>query len=282
MDFRPAHKFLILIGLCTFIFIVDMSLKNGLASNLAQIVFISKRDGNSEIYVMDANGESQKRLTNHPFLDSEPVWSPDGKRIAFVSNRRWFNLHIYIMDSDGRNLIRITDGVRDRYPAWSPDGSKIAFAAYPEELNFEIYVMDPDGENQTRLTHNVGGDTHPSWSPYGQRIAFDAFTDLHLEIFVMDSDGSKLKKLTDNLVFGQTPAWSHDGRTIAFERFGRKFGHSGMHVMTSDGKHLKRLSAPNHDDYHPDWFDPRAWAVSPTDSQITIWGRLKELAPDLR
>ena len=151
-DFRPAHKRLILIGLCMFIFIGDLSLKNGLASNLARIVFSSKRDGNSEIYVMDANGESQIRLTRHPLDDWQPVWSPDGTRIAFVSNRNGGNVQIYIMDSDGKNPTRLTDGVWDREPAWSPDGRKIAFSGYPEELNFEIYVMDADGENQKRLT----------------------------------------------------------------------------------------------------------------------------------
>ncbi len=142
--------------------------------------------------------------------------------------------------------------------------------------------MDADGENQKRLTRIPLITRNPSWSPDGQRIAFDTFTDLHLEIYVMDSDGSKLRKLTDNLVFGQAPAWSHDGRTIAFERVGRKFGHSGIHLMTSDGNQLKRLSNPIHNDYHPDWFDPRAWAVSPTGNRITIWGRLKKLAPSLR
>ena len=214
MDFRPAHKFLIVIGLCTIIFIGDMSLKNGLASNLAQIVFSSNRDGNSEIYVMDANGESQIRLTHHPFLDSQAVWSPDGTRIAFVSNRRWSNLQIYIMDSDGGNLTRITDGVRDRDPAWSPDGSKIAYAAYPEELNFEIYVMDPDGKNRTRLTEKFGGDNHPSWSPDGQRIAFVSQQDGHGDIYVMDVDGKKPAKAnTGSGITGQSvlvTRWSED------------------------------------------------------------------------
>ena len=162
MDFRPAHKFLILIGLCTFIFIGDMLLKNGLALNLARIVCSSTRDGNWEIYVMDANGESQIRLTHHPLKDLYPVWSPDGTRIAFVSTRNGGNYRIYIMDSDGRDPTRLTDGVWDKEPAWSPDGRKIAFAGYPEEFNFEIYVIDADGKNQTRLTDNSGGDTHPS------------------------------------------------------------------------------------------------------------------------
>ena len=79
-----------------------MSLKNGLALNLSKIVFSSQREGNSEIYVMDANGESQIRLTHHPLHDSQPVWSPDGTRIAFVSKRNAGNIQIYIMDSDGK------------------------------------------------------------------------------------------------------------------------------------------------------------------------------------
>ena len=137
--------------------------------------------------------------------------------------------------------------------------------------------MDADGKNQKRLTRNLEAPDSPSWSPDGQRIAFDVIKDRNLEICVMDSDGSNLDRLTDNLVADLTPAWSHDGSTIAFERFGGKIRHSEIHLMTSDGKYLKRLSnPPNHEDYHPDWFDPRGWAVSPTGNQITIWVGLRK------
>ena len=190
MDFRPAHKFLILIGLCMFIFIGDLSLKNGLALNLSKIVFSSMRDG-----------------------------------------------------------------------------------------NYEIYVMDADGKNQTRLTRNLETPGNPSWSPDGQRIVFSVFIDRNFEICVMDSDGKNLDRLTFNLVTDLAPALSPDGSKIAFERFEEKFRHSKIHLMTSDGKNLKHLSHPNHNDSHPDWFDPRAWAVSPTGNQITIWGRLRKFAP---
>ena len=68
----------------------------------AQIAFHSLRDGNVEIYVMDADGQNQRRLTNNPHDDRSPSWSPDGKRIAFVSKRDG-NVEIYVMDADGEN-----------------------------------------------------------------------------------------------------------------------------------------------------------------------------------
>ena len=172
MESRVTHRLLILMELYILISIGDTMLREGFAAQESQIVFTSERDGNSEIYVMDANGKSIKRLTHHPLSDTQAVWSPDGTRIAFVSNRNGGNIQIFIMDSNGRNPTRLTDGVWDRYPTWSPDGSKIAFAAFPEEFNPEIFVMDADGGNQTRLTNQIGLDDAPSWSPDGQRIAF--------------------------------------------------------------------------------------------------------------
>ena len=100
---------------------------------------MSDRDGNGEIYVMDADGGNQQRLTNNPDRDFQPSWSPDGKRIAFVSNR---------------------------------DGLMGAFG-----ITDEIYVMDADGGNQQRLTEDPGDDGSPSWSPDGKRIAFESFRD---------------------------------------------------------------------------------------------------------
>ena len=261
MDIRSAHKFLILIGLCTFIFIGDMSLKNGLALNLSRIVFSSKRDGNYEIYVMNANGESQIRLTHHPLDDWQPVWSPDGTRIAFISNRNGGNIQIYTMDSNGTNPTRLTDGVWDREPAWSPDGRKIAFAGYPEEFNFEIYVMDADGTNQIKLTDGPLEKRDPDWSPDGGKIAFTV-RDRRSRINVMDADGENRVVLENE---ASRPAWSPDGGEIAFVS-GRDGG-SEIYVIGADGQGLERLTddflgghslsfSPTGDGLHP---TPRTW-----------------------
>ena len=100
----------------------------GLASRRTKIAFTSLRDGNSDIYVMDGDGRNQRRVTENPARDRLPAWSPDGKKIAFVSNRNNVNkdhMQIWVIDADGKNPIRLTDGLVDTYPDWSPDGTKL-------------------------------------------------------------------------------------------------------------------------------------------------------------
>ena len=123
----------------------------------AQIAFVSDRNGNFEIYVMDINGKSQRRLTNNVHDDSSPSWSPDGKRIVFASARDG-NLEIYVMDADGGNPKNLTNNpFDDRFPSWSPDGKRIVFTSERDE-NMEIYVMDANGGNPQNLTNNPFDD----------------------------------------------------------------------------------------------------------------------------
>jgi Tol biopolymer transport system component len=125
-----------------------------------RITFESHRDKNAEIYVMDADGQNQQNLTNHPADDRSPSWSPDGQKIAFESKRDE-NYEIYVMDSDGRNLHRLTDHPEyDGEAAWFPNGQKIAFTS-DRDGNAEIYIMDADGKNQQRLTDNAVTDSSP-------------------------------------------------------------------------------------------------------------------------
>ena len=128
----------------------------------SKIAFTSSRDGNDEIYVMDAEGGNPVNLTKHSRTDAAPDWSPDGKRIVFYSDREEQS-DIYVMNPDGANLVKLTDHpAQDRLPSWSPDGRWIAFMSTREDRNWEIYVMDATGNNQTRITnHPFAVDVKP-------------------------------------------------------------------------------------------------------------------------
>jgi dipeptidyl aminopeptidase/acylaminoacyl peptidase len=128
-----------------------------------KIAFRSYRDGNYEIYVMNADGTGQPtRLTFGTAYDEFPSWSPDGSKIAFMSDRDG-NFEIYVMNADGNEQTCLTlSAAADGLPYWSPDGLKIAFAS-ERDGNWEIYVMNADGTGQTRLTMNPAGDYDTSW-----------------------------------------------------------------------------------------------------------------------
>ncbi len=190
-------------------------------SGPGKIAFVSQRDGNPEIYVMNADGASQTRLTTAPGQDSWPAWSPDGSRIAFSSERDG-NPEIYVMDADGANQTRVTNNTDpDVEPAWSPDGARIAYVSTVGEGNTEIYVMDSDGSNQIRLTFNLVREESPAWSPDGAKIVFLSTRQGHQEMFLMNADGSNQVPLMDLEPTGifrrhLAPAWSPDGARIAY------------------------------------------------------------------
>ena len=127
-----------------------------------KIAFTSLRDGNDEVYVMNADGSGQTNLTSNAAQDWLPGWSPDGTKITFASYRDG-NYEIYVMNADGTGLVnRTSNAANDYYSAWSPDGAKIAFNS-DRDGEYEISVMNADGSGQTNLTNNAAGDYDPDW-----------------------------------------------------------------------------------------------------------------------
>ena len=202
-----------------------------------RIAFGSGRDGNREIYVMNADSSGVTRLTDNDAIDSGPAWSPDGRRIAFSSTRD-DNFEVYVMNADGSGITRLTNNdARDWHPAWSPDGRRIAFESN-RDGNVEIYVMNADGSGVIRLTYNGAADFSPAWSPDGRRIAFVSYRAGKSEIFVMDASG--VTRLTENDVHDVGPVWSPDGQRIAFAS--ERDGNLEIYVMNADGSGVTRLT----------------------------------------
>ena len=221
-----------------------------------RVAFASIRDGNWEIYAVNADGSGLTRLTNNDALDWQPVWSPDGRRVAFVSEQDG-NEEIYAARADGSELTRLTNNEADDWqPVWSPDGRRIAFVS-DRDGNDEIYAMNADGSEMTRLTHNPTGDWDPAWSPDGRRIAFASDRDEgerwfppNSEIYAMNADGTDITRLTDNNRVARGPVWSPDGRRIAFSS-SPGHAHASIHITNADGSTLRTFGIAR--GYSPVW-----------------------------
>jgi TolB protein len=205
----------------------------------SKIAFLRDPDGDGlfggdiELWVMNPDGSGQRRLTRKASDSFAPVWSPDGRRIAFVRRRlgaplprggRATNQDIYVINADGSGERRLTSGpVQSIFPAWSPDGRKIAFTrATPRrtlgvrKLQTDIYVMNADGSGQRRLTRALRVTWWPVWSPDGREIAFTSGRFGNSDIHVMNADRSGLRQLTQNPGNYFAPASSPDGSKITF------------------------------------------------------------------
>lgn len=198
----------------------------------------SKSDTNSEVAVMDADGSNVRELTNDAKTASGPTWSPDGKRIAFASNRQGVYAQIYVMDADGSNLQQVTHVEHHVLtPTWSPDGKRMALASHGKEGR--IYVMDANGSNFRELPPFDDKDWSPAWSPGGKMLALTC-RDHKLRICVMEPDGANAKELDIGVEAAMYPTWSSDGEKLAFSCLQR----GTWHLCTSglDGSNLKQIS----------------------------------------
>ena len=257
----------------------SMPVRAALPGDNGSIAFVSQRDGNEEIYVTNADGTNQTRLTYNASTattqatagrDLLPAFLPDGGRVAFTSRRPVENIHpaggtdeVYVMDADDRdgfpegdNLTRLTgdaEGMQHNFQAaFSADGKKVVFVgAWNGTGTNEIYTMDfVDAvgaspahllpESVRQLTYTGLIERYPAFSPDGRKIAFTRL-DGKDDIWVMNADGTGQSNLTNNAATDTFANFSPDGTKIVFSS-DRGSTKSEIWIMNADGSNPVRLT----------------------------------------
>jgi len=239
---------------------------------VAGIAFVSERDGNKEIYLIQPDGTGLTRLTDDPDIDADPTWSPEGRQIAYRS-RRGATTDIFIMNADGShptNMIRDPSGsVFDEfYPSWSPDGQM--FALITDRFEFggcswhTVAIMPVTGgmENIQHIDTVAGNQRSVAWSPDGQSLAFSNSCGPNdaVSLYLWTRDAREVQRLTQHKSQNIYPAWSHDGRSLAFTS--TRDGNAEIYVLELATGTLTNMTNHPGKDIFPTW--------SPDDKNIAF------------
>jgi Tol biopolymer transport system component len=224
-----------------------------IGSGLGKIAFVSERDGNPEVYVMNSDGSEQTRLTNNPYSDNYPNWSPDGKKIIYRSERI-DRVEVFVVNLDGTAETNLTQNPQYfdvEEPKWSLDGNKIAYVGcppYKPSEACEIFTMNADGGEKKQVTNNDYDDRYFEWSPDNKQIAYWSFRNTQGDVYVINVDGSSELKLTNNpkypnhISYNIDPSWSLDGKTILYMSTNFNTPHYEIYAVNSDGSDETRIT----------------------------------------
>lgn len=203
-----------------------------------QLVFAVHGD----IWTMAANGGRARRITSGPDQDEWPRWSPDGRKVAFQSNRKG-NSDIFVMDANGQNVRQVTKHKADDfYFDWSPDGQHLCFCS-ERSGNRDVWTINVQTGETTQVTKHKAADDDPTWSPDGRSIAFDSGREGNQAIFICDADGKNMRRVTGPGAFFQVPDFSPDGRFLVYESFNPGAGRAGgLYVIATSGGPSMQLS----------------------------------------
>ena len=253
-----------------------------------RILFTSERDGNPDIFVMNADGSDPINLTNDPADEGGAVWSPEcfhsaaercTKRIAFHSTRNGSN-DLYVMNEFGGEVFQITHDPGDEmWPSWSPDGEKLVYMAFTTDSGWEINVITiATGEVQAYTSSPGWDDFWPVWSPDGTTIAWVTHLTGWYRVWLMDAactptcGGNKHLLIPDqgeglgvpeNDVHEFDPNWSPDSQWVTFSSYRDPASTNPIQqvqfdyeifIAKTDGTDIQQITVNDLiDDFTPSW-----------------------------
>ncbi len=227
----------------------------------SEFLYTSKVNGARDVFRRSFGRGEAVNLTGHPAEDSQPAFSPDGKQVAFFSDRDAEKPELYVLTLEFGTVRRLThDTFHDSGASWSPDGSKIVFTRYfppskDTEGAGEIVQLDLVTGKETQLTKLGGYNGGVSHSPGGRLISFHRVAEGRSEIWFMEPDGSNPRAVTDTFIDEYDPEWSPDGNWIAFsagiEHDGR--GTFDLWLMRPDGSRRQVLNKTGNTEAWHEW-----------------------------
>jgi TolB protein len=219
-----------------------------------RVAFMTDRDGNFELYLMERNGRNVVKLTNEAGVNNGlPHWSKAAQALTYISDQGTGALAIKRIDAGGGHSATLsTSPVPDSTPPiWSPAGDWIAFSGGSANENVEVYVVSANGADVKNLTNHPATDRFATWSPDGQQVLFASDRDNGLAIYAVGLAGGEPTRLTSLDSASAEPAFSSDGAKIAF--MSNQDEDVEIYVMDADGSNPTRLTTAEGFDGYPRW-----------------------------
>ena len=250
-----------------------------------QILFVSRRNGISDLYLMDADGTNVRKVFKDSILRISPAWSPDAKQISYCSgNLDARKLYIATLGKEIETPVAEV-GNFSGYSSWSPDGTKIVFDAplRRENTATRIHIFNLQTRQQKGLLLKVipASMGAPAWAPSNEKIAFSWLRPPvggHSAIYIMNSDGSMPEPVFQPPpeVAVDFPRWAPDGEKLIYEQYGINTQRQLL-TINANGGNPKQITDKGIN-FLADWFDP-AFALPVTlqpELLTTTWGEMKQ------